>query len=115
VNDRSSRDVAGLRSAVSAAAFRAIGTAFSNTAAANIEAVNGGSKIQLLKSGLTSGQTIAKIAAHAGAGGTLSVLQGGKFGHGFVSAGFTEALSPAVGQIERSPGHASNRRSPGHA
>jgi len=60
----------------------------------------GGSKIQLLKSGLTSGQTIAKIAAYAGAGGTLSVLQGGKFGHGFVSAGFTEALSPAVGQIE---------------
>ena len=48
---------------------------------------------------LTTGQTIAKIAAHAGAGGTLSVLQGGKFGHGFVSAGFTEALSPAVGQL----------------
>jgi hypothetical protein len=54
---------------------------------------------QLMKSGLTSGQTLAKIAAHAGAGGTLNVLQGGKFGHGFVSAGFTEALSPAVGQL----------------
>jgi len=42
---------------------------------------------------------LAKIAAHATAGGTLTVLQGGKFGHGFVSAGFTEALSPAVGQL----------------
>ncbi len=93
---------AGLWGAVSAAAFWGIGTAFSNMAFANVEAINAGSMnaSQLLKSGLTSGQTIAKIAAHAGAGGTLSVLQGGKFGHGFVSAGFTEALSPAVGQIE---------------
>ena len=55
--------------------------------------------IAAVKSGLTSGQTLAKIAAHATAGGTLTVLQGGKFGHGFVSAGFTEALSPAVGQM----------------
>ena len=38
--------------------------------------------------------------AHATAGGTLNMLQGGKFGHGFVAAGFTEALSPAVGQME---------------
>ncbi len=55
--------------------------------------------MNLMQSGLTSGQTLAKIAAHAGAGGTLNVLQGGKFGHGFVAAGFTEALSPAVGQF----------------
>jgi len=96
VNDRSSRDVAGLRSAVSAAAFRAIGTAFSNTAAANIEAVNGGSKIQLLKSGLTSGQTIAKIAAHAGAGNPKSGTKSG---------------TPI--KLPRSPGHPSNCRSPG--
>jgi len=91
---------AGLWGAVSAAAFWGIGTGFSNMAFANVEAINAGSKISLLKSGLTSGQTIAKIAAHAGASGTLNVLQGGKFGHGFVAAGFTEALSPAVGQIE---------------
>ena len=39
------------------------------------------------------------VAAHAAAGGSLSRLQGGKFGHGFLSAGFTQALSPAVGQI----------------
>jgi len=90
---------AGLWGAVRAAAFWGIGTAFSNMAFANVEAINAGSKISLLKSGLTSGQTIAKIAAHAGAGGTLNVLQGSKFGHGFVSSGFTEALSPAVRQI----------------
>jgi RHS repeat-associated protein len=90
---------AGLWGAVSAAAFFGIGTAFSNMAFANVEAINAGSKISLLKSGLTSGQTIAKIAAHAGAGGTLNLLQGGKFGHGFLAAGFTEALSPAVGQL----------------
>jgi RHS repeat-associated protein len=90
---------AGLWGAVSAAAFWGIGTAFSNMAFANVEAINAGSKISLLKSGLTSGQTIAKIAAHAGAGGTLNLLQGGKFGHGFLAAGFTEALSPAVGQL----------------
>ena len=47
-----------------------------------------------------SGNAVAKIAAHAAAGGTLTELQGGKFGHGFVAAGFTEALSPAVGNIE---------------
>ena len=44
-----------------------------------------------------SGASIAKVAAHAAAGGTLNTLQGGKFGHGFLSAGVTEALSPAIG------------------
>ncbi|MEJ2446298.1 MAG: RHS repeat-associated core domain-containing protein, partial [Exilibacterium sp.] len=33
----------------------------------------------------------AHIGAHAFTGGVMSVLQGGKFGHGFVSAGFTKA------------------------
>ena len=35
------------------------------------------------------------ILAHATAGGAMSVLQGGKFGHGFLSAGFTKAASVA--------------------
>jgi len=43
-----------------------------------------------------SGASIAKAAAHAAAGGTLNTLQGGKFGHGFLSAGVTEALSPSI-------------------
>ena len=33
------------------------------------------------------------VMAHATAGGVLSVLQGGKFGHGFVSAGLTKAAN----------------------
>jgi hypothetical protein len=90
--------------AISAAAFWGIGSYFQGIASGNLtasaELVKNGSKaLNLMKSGLTSGQTLAKIAAHAGAGGTLNVLQGGKFGHGFLSAGFTEALSPAVGQL----------------
>jgi hypothetical protein len=95
---------AGLWGAISAAAFFGIGQYFSGLANANAVAnaarsAAGKAIIKTLSSGLTTGQTIAKIAAHAAAGGTLNVVQGGKFGHGFLSAGFTEALSPAIGQI----------------
>ncbi len=38
---------------------------------------------------------------HGLAGGTLSVLQGGKFGHGFISAAGTAALTPVIGPIAR--------------
>jgi len=91
---------AGLWGAVSAAVFFGIGSAFQvDKFAAGAKAGADGT-IAAVKSGLTGGQTLAKIAAHATAGGTLTALQGGKFGHGFVAAGFTEALSPAVGQID---------------
>ncbi|WP_444936016.1 FG-GAP-like repeat-containing protein [Microbulbifer sp. JMSA004] len=33
-------------------------------------------------------------------GGTMSVLQGGKFGHGFVSAAVSTAASPVIGSID---------------
>lgn len=29
-------------------------------------------------------------------GGVLSVMQGGKFGHGFLAAGFAKAFTPAI-------------------
>ena len=48
---------------------------------------------------LTGAQRAQKVLAHALAGGTLNTLQGGKFGHGFVSAGITEAVSPAIANI----------------
>src|SRR5690625_6343730 len=35
-------------------------------------------------------------AAHGVAGGTLSKLQGGRFGHGLASAGITKVASPAI-------------------
>ncbi|HEY0220537.1 MAG TPA: hypothetical protein VGC26_12360, partial [Afipia sp.] len=37
------------------------------------------------------------------AGGVMDELQGGRFGNGFASAGFAEALSPVVGGIESVP------------
>jgi len=36
---------------------------------------------------------IGKVIAHGVAGGISSVLNGGKFGHGFAAAGFTQAMS----------------------
>src|SRR5690606_16772663 len=42
----------------------------------------------------------ARVGAHATAGGVLNVLQGGKFGHGFISAGFTKfAITNWIDQI----------------
>jgi hypothetical protein len=49
-------------------------------------------------SGFLNTNTALKTAAHGLAGGTLNVLQGGKFGHGFASAFVTQA---AGGQIDR--------------
>jgi hypothetical protein len=87
---------AGLWGAVSAAAFWGIGTAFSKTTTTLVQRSPG---IEIVTSRVATGSSIAKVAAHAITGGTLTQLQGGKFGHGFVAAGFTEALSPAVGQL----------------
>jgi RHS repeat-associated protein len=87
---------AGLWGALSAAAFWGIGTAFSKTVTELIPRSPG---VEIVTRRVASGSAIAKVAAHAVAGGTLTQLQGGKFGHGFIAAGFTQALSPAVGQI----------------
>jgi len=38
----------------------------------------------------------AASVTHGIAGGTLSRLQGGRFGHGFLSAGVTKAMSPSI-------------------
>jgi RHS repeat-associated protein len=61
-----------LTGAVSAAVFAGIGSAFD-------------------QAGRVGG--VGHVSAHATAGGVLSVLQGGKFGHGFVSAGLTKAAN----------------------
>ena len=42
------------------------------------------------------GQHALNIAANGVAGGAISVVQGGNFGHGFVSAGVTAAVMPGV-------------------
>ena len=41
-----------------------------------------------------------QLLAHATAGGVLSTLQGGKFGHGFASAGVAQAFSPAIDRLD---------------
>ncbi|MBU2988326.1 hypothetical protein KO525_02925 [Psychrosphaera sp. B3R10] len=85
----------------SAYTFQQIGDYYSGAGASNIAAVEAGnmSASSLTNFGgnmLTSGQIAGQIASHAFAGGTLSVLGGGKFGHGFVSAGFTKGVGTGL-------------------
>jgi RHS repeat-associated protein len=42
-----------------------------------------------------------KVLAHGTAGGVLNHLQGGKFGHGFISNGATAVGSPSIGQLDQ--------------
>jgi hypothetical protein len=53
---------------------------------------------------LSTGGHLAKIAAHAAAGGILQHLQGGRFGSGFLAAGATETLSPAIEDVDHVAG-----------
>jgi RHS repeat-associated protein len=85
----------GVKGAFSAMVFAGIGSYFQGVAAANDTA----KMTNLSKAGLTTGQHIGKIAAHGIAGGVMSKVQGGKFGHGFASAGFTEAMSGPIGSL----------------
>jgi hypothetical protein len=45
------------------------------------------------------GRYWAKVSVHAATGGILSDLQGGKFGHGFVTAGVSAGASPLIDTI----------------
>lgn len=40
------------------------------------------------------------VFSHAMIGGVSSVLQGGKFGHGFFSAGFVKAVTPSISKLD---------------
>ncbi|MBL8297788.1 MAG: VCBS repeat-containing protein [Rhodanobacteraceae bacterium] len=79
---------AGLWGAFAAGVFWGIGTGFNS--------IRGAQGTGVFGSGFTSGQYVAKVAAHGAAGGVLSELQGGNFGNGFLAAGATEAVSPAI-------------------
>lgn len=78
----------GLYGAFGAAAFFGVGTAFQNAQWANT-----GNQ-------LNSIGKVAKTVAHGLTGGVMSDLQGGKFGHGFVSAGATQALSGGIDRLD---------------
>ncbi|GAA4107137.1 hypothetical protein GCM10022414_38040 [Zhongshania borealis] len=80
---------AGVISGISAGAFSEIGIAFGD----------GGAASTALGTAGWSGAQIgaAQVAAHAVTGGVLSVMQGGKFGHGFASAGLTKGFMKYAG------------------
>ncbi len=80
--------------AFSALLFWGIGEYFQSIADANPQGLK-----FVGDTGLTPGQYGAKVAAHGVAGGIMSTIQGGKFGHGFASAGMAQLFSPAIGQI----------------
>ncbi|MEX2964732.1 hypothetical protein, partial [Microbulbifer sp. TYP-18] len=45
---------------------------------------------------------VTMVMAHGVVGGIAADLQGGKFGHGFISAAVTKSLSPAIGRLPES-------------
>ena len=45
-------------------------------------------------------RSVGKTVAHGLAGGVMAELQGGNFGHGFVSAAFSEAINPELKKID---------------
>jgi RHS repeat-associated protein len=87
---------AGVYAGISAGVFQMIGSAYANTNMGCPSCYNEGGK-------MVSGFG-AKALSHAVAGGVMSSLQGGKFGHGFFSAGATELLSPQIGRIYQGQG-----------
>ncbi|HET8941961.1 MAG TPA: hypothetical protein VFN13_08235 [Rudaea sp.] len=87
----------GLYGAFSAELFYGIGSAFNGASWAHAGGTIGPTDLNAV--GFT-----AKVLAHGIAGGALSSLQGGKFGDGFVGAGVSEALSPAVSSLHKEAG-----------
>jgi hypothetical protein len=84
----------GLFGAFSAAVFYGIGTKFQQ-----IQAANGADFKGVFGTGLTGDQFANKVLSHGVAGGVMSRLQGGKFGHGFLSAGVAELSAPMIAGI----------------
>lgn len=91
-----------LRAAFTAAAttyaFQQIGNYYGNASADNLLAAKHGVGSTTFDFGglsLSGGQIAGQIAAHAAVGGISAELSGGKFGHGFFSAGVTKGLGGA--------------------
>jgi len=59
-----------------------------------------------MRTGLTPAQFASKVIAHGATGGVMSAIQGGSFGHGFVSAAVTQA---AAGKIDNIGGNGGAR------
>ncbi|KAB8189476.1 hypothetical protein FKV24_009355 [Lysobacter maris] len=83
-----------LYGAFSAAVFYGVGTYFENAQWAQATEWE-----NAFGSGLSWGGYGAKVMAHGATGGVMAKLQGGRFGHGFASAGVTQAFAPAIDLI----------------
>ncbi|WP_186435310.1 RHS repeat-associated core domain-containing protein [Rheinheimera sediminis] len=86
---------------IAAYAFGKIGEYYSDAGIDNIVAgaENGGDFSGLTSFGgnaLTAGQVAGQVTAHAAVGGIVSSIGGGKFGHGFFSAGVTKGLGTPI-------------------
>ncbi|MDK2597442.1 RHS repeat domain-containing protein [Pseudoalteromonas obscura] len=101
---------AGVTGGLSAQAFSIIGQYFNGLGADNLKqfgSVEGAKAAGLIEFGdnmLTGGQVAAQIGVHAVVGGVSTEMSGGKFGHGFVSAGITKGAGgvflPGGGDLE---------------
>lgn len=100
-----------LAGAFTAAAFYGVGEYFQGVqhqnglSAANEAAVGRFSGLRqasayLENAPLTSAQRLGKVIAHGIVGGSGQEIQGGQFGHGFISAGTTQAFSGFIEQIQ---------------
>jgi len=88
---------AGIISGLSAAAFVKVGQHFKELGIGNSYSWDVSDVFHNFGGNLlSSGQIAQQIAAHAVIGGVTAVLQGGKFGHGFPSAGVTKGVTGAV-------------------
>ena len=74
--------------AFSGAVFFGIGQGFENLAQL--------SNADFLGTGLSATQFAQQSILHGVAGGTIAHVQGGKFGHGFLSAGVSKAATPGI-------------------
>ena len=84
--------------AFSAAAFAGIGAYFDSGGAGWAQAAEGSNGV--FGGGLNAAGYGTKVLAHGITGGVMSKLQGGKFGHGFASAGVTQAFAPGIDRID---------------
>jgi RHS repeat-associated protein len=80
--------------AFSAAAFYGIGSSFEGLAGSGAWG----------ESGLSGAAFAGKTVLHGAVGGVVSLNSGGKFGHGFAAAGFTQGLSGQIGKLNTSQG-----------
>ncbi len=83
----------GLMGAFSAGVFHGIGKEFASMAKGPEGSGFWGTR-------LTGGQFAAKVLTHGIAGGMMSTLQGGKFGHGFASAGVAQLAAPGIDGLD---------------